>query len=173
MASKFVIDLDRGVIIRAIQDTGMDVFMYRDDPGVYLTAFGNVVTEEVASMAGFNIAKWRRLRNRKLGIAKAAELLDAEEALADSEAQRTIVHDKDGFKVVLLGLGRHIVEDPDGNNLTPGAALAVEPAIRLCDALAQGGAPAKSPVVAVSPGDGPGRPVGAPKRGNLGLPDKQ
>jgi hypothetical protein len=173
MASKFAINLDRGVLIRSVQDTGMDVYMYRDDPGVYLTAIGNEVPEKIAEQAGFNVDRFRRLRNRKLGMARAAELLDEETALADNESQRTAVYDKDGFKVILYGLGRHIVEDPDGNNLTPGAALSLEAATRLADALASKGPDAAPAVVAVSPGDGPRRPVGTPRSGAMGLPPKE
>ena len=32
------IDYDRGVFIRTASDLGMDVFMYRDTPGIYLNA---------------------------------------------------------------------------------------------------------------------------------------
>ncbi len=53
MTSK--IDYNRGCVKMSHPSSGMDVYMYKDDPGVYLDAFANVVSEAVAQACGYSI----------------------------------------------------------------------------------------------------------------------
>ncbi len=110
------IDYDRGVIKRT-HSSGAEIFMYRDDPGVFLNAFGTEVDEKMAQDAGMNIEKYALARRKKARMAEAMELIDAE--FLDTSNERIVIKTRGGFNLISLGLGRHILEDPDGNNLTP------------------------------------------------------
>lgn len=112
------IDLDRGVVIRK-HPTGVEVFEYKDDPGVYLNTFGKVVHDDLAKEAGYDTGKQAKAKLRKERMAEALARIEAELADGDGEAgDRKVVNERDGFKVVDIGLGRFIIEDPDGGNLT-------------------------------------------------------
>lgn len=129
------IDYDRGVKIRTINEYGMDIFMYRNDPGVYLNAHGHEVGEEMGKLAGFDIEKHRLQRKRKQAMAAASEAVDAEILASENAVTKTVVEEKDGYKIILLSAGRHVVEDPDGNVLTSGVVLTHEMAKRVLDSV--------------------------------------
>ena len=44
--------------------------------------------------------------------------IDAELALQEERVSEEVVQESNGFKVVSIGLGRHVVKDPDDNVLT-------------------------------------------------------
>lgn len=111
------IDYDRGVIINVHQATGMDVFMYVDDPGVFLTAHGKVVPDEIASEAGYDTTKLAKERDKKSRKAQAMQMID-DELADDKDVKEEVVEERNGFKIVATGLGRHYLIDPDGNRLT-------------------------------------------------------
>ncbi len=115
MRAERKIDYDRGVIINT-HPAGMDVFMYVDTPGVYLNAHGTEVKEVLAREAGFQVDAFARDRLRRERMAKAMEAINLE--LETLGPTREIVADNEGFKVIHIGLGRHRVEDPEGNTLT-------------------------------------------------------
>lgn len=111
------IDYDRGVIINTHQLSGMDVFMYVDDPGVYLTAHGRPVAENLAQQAGYDIEKLAKDRVKKARKMQAMSIIDNE--LSDeSDVREDIVEERNGFQLLTTGGGRHHVVDPDGNRLT-------------------------------------------------------
>lgn len=110
------IDYDRGVIINIHSLTGMDVFMYADDPGKFLDAHGNIVPDVVAKEAGYDTEKLAKARVKKDRKEHALTLIDQEFA-DDKDTNEETVLEIDGFKVVTTGLGRHHVIDPDGNRL--------------------------------------------------------
>lgn len=114
MADK-VIDYDRGVIIN-VHSTGMDVFMYVDAPGKFLTAHGKEVPDAVAKEAGYDVEKLAKERLRLDRKATASALIDKELA-DDKNLEEKDLKEKNGFRLVSLGLGRHNVKDPDGNIL--------------------------------------------------------
>lgn len=145
------IDYDRGVIIRTAADIGMDIFMYRGAPGVYLNAHGHQVGEEIAKMAGFDVDRYRLQKKRKEAMAAAASAVDAELLASETTDVRTVVEEKDGYKIILLSAGRHVVEDPDGNVLTQGVVLTLDMARRVLQNIAAGPteAPAPKPKPAV------------------------
>lgn len=129
------ISYKRGVIINMDPRTGVEVFMYVDDPGVYLSAHGTPVAEELARAAGYDVAKFakeRKLKERlKQAHASIQKELEMESAKSDN---RIVVKEKSGFKVVDIGIGRHIVQDPEGNVLHVGH-LTGEQALILIDQL--------------------------------------
>lgn len=112
------IDYDRGVIIKIHQQTGMDVFMYADEPGVFRNAFGTEIDASIAKEAGFDTDRLVKEKVKRERLAEAARSIEQELALADDEGKKDVVSERNGFKVIDVGLGRHFVEDPDGNRLT-------------------------------------------------------
>lgn len=112
------IDYDRGVIIKIHQTSGMDVFMYVDTPGVFLNAFGTEIDPSIAKEAGYDVDRLLREKVKRERMAQAAKLIEQELALEEKEGVREVVAERQGFKVIDLGLGRHYVEDPEGNQLT-------------------------------------------------------
>ena len=124
------VDYDRGVLIMLDPVSGMDVFMYVDSPGVYLTAHSKPVPEEIAKRAGYDVEKLAK--DRLKGERKAQALRAIEEEMADEKDMRedVVCEDASGFKVITTGMGRHHVIDPDGNQLTR-LALPKESALKL------------------------------------------
>ena len=130
-------DYNRGVMINQDPRSGVEVFMYTDTPGIYYNAHGTVVTDELAKAAGYDTegnAKKKRLSER---MAQAMEAIKKELQAEEVEGLRpaeNIVLERNGFKLLDIGLGRHVVKDPDGNPLTP-EPLTKELGTRLFDQL--------------------------------------
>lgn len=162
------IDYDRPTIIKMVPSLGMDIFMYKDDPGVYLNAFGKPVPAAIAQQAGFDVERLGRLRNRKLAIQRATDAIGVEMDMVD-KAARTSVYSAGNYRVVDIGAGRHQIEDADGNNLTPHQTLTIEMARRVCDQMheaeiAANPPPEDEPLAVASPDPGavgPGRQLGS------------
>lgn len=110
------IDYDRGVEKRRDPLTGVDVYVYQDDPGVYLNAYGQPIDEAAAAAAGFDVVKLGKVKDKKERVAAALAAIDAEDG---EQLEQTIVQQRNGYKLVSIGLGRYRVLDPDGDNLTP------------------------------------------------------
>lgn len=109
------VDLDRGMEIHSHPSTGMDVFMYVDDPGVYLSAHGTPVSEQLAEQAGFDIERFGRERRIKQALAAAhKQIMDDFNANGGGPK---IIEEREGFKVVDIGMDRHQVMSPDGKVL--------------------------------------------------------
>jgi hypothetical protein len=112
-----IIDYDRGVIINVHKTSGMDVFMYVDDPGKFITAHGNIVPDEIAKEAGYDVEKLAKDRTKKERKEQAMQMIDAELA-DDKDVKEEVVTERNGYKIITTGLGRHHLIDPDGNRLT-------------------------------------------------------
>lgn len=111
----FVIDLDRGVHMNSHPTLNMDVYMYVDDPGVYLTAHGDLVPKEIAEAAGFPVEKHEKAHNIKTAMAAAmAEVMTK----FGGEDGPKLHMERGGFKVMNIGMGRYNVHGPDGDLLT-------------------------------------------------------
>lgn len=111
------VDYDRGVIIVTHQLSGMDVFMYVDDPGKYFNAHSGPVSEAIAREAGFDTEKLAKDRVKKSRKDQALAMIDAELS-DDKDTKEETVEERNGYKIVTTGLGRHHLVDPDGNRLT-------------------------------------------------------
>lgn len=112
-----VIDYDRGVLINVHKETGMDVFMYVDEPGKYLTAHGHPVPAAIAAQAGYDTEKLEKERIRQERKLQASAIIDKE--LSDEKDVVEIeVGKAAGFTLVSIGLGRHHLKDPEGNQIT-------------------------------------------------------
>lgn len=112
------IDYDRGVIINTHPGTGMDIYMYVDSPGFFLTAHAKPVPDELAKQAGYDVEKLAKERLRKSRREQALTAIDKE--LADSrDVEETVVKAIGAWKLVHIGLGRHFVIDPEGNRINP------------------------------------------------------
>lgn len=127
MATKNV-DYNRGLSKKIHLKTGVDVYMYKDTPGVYLNAYGTPVTEEFAKEAGFDTDTLGKEKLKRERIAQVTAMVEAE--LSQGPAMREIVEEINGFKVVHIGLERYTVEDPDANVLSA-APLPLETATKL------------------------------------------
>jgi len=111
------IDYDRGVLIRAHQATGVEVYMYIDTPGEYLSVHGTPVTTELARQAGYPVDELGKKRELRERMKTAHANIEAELMLQAEE--KKVVREKGGFRVVAFGLGRHQVLAPDDTLLTP------------------------------------------------------
>lgn len=129
-----VIDYDRGVIINVHKQTGMDVFMYVDSPGKFADAHGNPVPDSIAAESGYDTEKLGKERLRLERKRQANALIDKELADEADTVEKTL-SERNGFKLVTIGLGRHNVRDPEGNILNS-QPMAKEPAQRLWAAMA-------------------------------------
>jgi hypothetical protein len=132
--SERAIDYDRGVVIRIVNDLNMEVFMYKDTPGIYLNAYGQPVPEVLAAQAGFDVERLRAGRVRRERMAQAAAAIEKE--TSEFSPTRIVVEEKEGYRIVSLGAGRHFLEDADGHNLTPGTYLTDALAKRVLDDMA-------------------------------------
>lgn len=99
------VDPDRGYHMRSHPTIGMDIFMYVDDPGVYLTAHCDRVDDKLAEAAGFPIEKHKKEHDIKAALASA----QAEVLKKFGENKPQFVMERGDFKVVDIGLGRHNV----------------------------------------------------------------
>ncbi len=156
------IDYDRGVLKR-VHPKGVEVYMYRDSPGVYLNAHGQEVAESMARTAGFPIDKYTLARRKNEMMAKAMQTIEAELHGDHGGGERTVVCARKGFNLVRLGLGRHIIEDPDGNNLTP-QPLTKEEGEILFNEMAPEITPDTPEVVELAVADDDGMPAPEPKK---------
>lgn len=111
------IDIDRGVTLCITAD-GVEVYMYKSEPGVYLSAYGSPVSDTLAQRAGFDVVKLGKAKKRRELMAKAAYMID-QDLDADDERTKKVVKERNGYTVTSIGLGRHVIQDPDGQRLTP------------------------------------------------------
>lgn len=124
------LDYDRGVIINHNDKLGMDVLMYVDEPGIYYSAHGRAVSDDIAQSAGYDtvtLAKKKLLNERKAAAMAAIDKEFREEK--DERPAEEVIKEDDGLKIVNIGLGRHFVKDDEGNNLHQ-KALTLEEAER-------------------------------------------
>lgn len=110
----FNIDYDRGVLKRS-HGSGLDIYMYIDQPGHYLNSHGTEVTAELARQSGFDTESLGRKRVLNERLADANTKIRAELDAAANE--RKVEQEVDGFKLVDLGLGNYTVLGPDDEAL--------------------------------------------------------
>jgi hypothetical protein len=110
--------------------------MYRAEPGVYLSAHGTEVPEVLAKRAGFDTERLGKLREHSRLVAQATEVYAKQLDINETKASRTVIAEKDGFQVVLIGGVRYGIFSPDGMELTKGMPLTEAVALELLEQLA-------------------------------------
>ena len=116
------INLDRGVVVsrQKVEQGGVYVYMYMDEPGIYLNEHGHKVSESFAASVGLDVAKYAKERIRRDKMAEYKKQVEAELALVDVETE-VVLKEVNGFKLIELPAGRANVKDADGEliNTTP------------------------------------------------------
>lgn len=109
------IDLNRGVTIRRHPTSGTQVYMYKDTPGEFLNAHGTEVDPAFAEACGFDTTVLLKDKLKRERMAVAMATIEAE--FGSSPATMETIREQKGFKLVAVGLGRHKVLDPNGEEL--------------------------------------------------------
>lgn len=112
------IDLGAGCIIKKSSfdnPSAFNIVMYRKRPGEYYNEFGYELTKEAAAEAGFDVVLYETERLKKLRTEEAMQAI--EEEFNPNEVKP--IAERGGFKVIALSMGRAIVRDPEGNQITP------------------------------------------------------
>lgn len=140
MPLHYAIDLDRGVHSRTHPTLNMEIYMYVDDPGVYLTAHGDPVKPDLAEAAGFPVAEQVREHEIKTALENAQK--QVLEKFGEAQGKIKVVKERGGFRILDIGLGRHNVLTTGGDVLNK-EPLTLELAQVLLDNLAP--VPEKAP----------------------------
>jgi len=127
------IDYDRGVIIKSIASTGMEVFMYRKEPGVYYTAHGSEVNQALARLAGFDVDRQVAMREHQRRALMASAQIAKELEVDNGVGKKVVLEEVAGFKLIDLGKGRYWIEDEHGP-LNKGTVLTLQMAKTVFDA---------------------------------------
>lgn len=111
------LDLDRGVTIRFHPSNRMQIAMYDDTPGAYVTQTGDFVAPELARQAGFDVERdiRRKVANERLAAARRqieAELREEEEIIASA------LSGKSKMDVRHIGGGQYALFSKEGKQLT-------------------------------------------------------
>lgn len=109
-------DADRGYAMRVIDGSGVQVYMYLDEPGIFRNAFGQEVDESLARLAGFDVDRLLKERAKRERLKAAFEQIEAE--MAEGEAKQEVALERSGYTLIDLGLGRFQIKDPEGGLLT-------------------------------------------------------
>lgn len=127
-----IIDYDRGVLIRQDEKTGVEVYMYIDDPGRYLTVHGNEVALDLARTVGYPVDDHLRERNIKQRLAKYE--LDLKKEFEVPE-DRKVIKEYRGFKLLELSPDRCQIIAPNGMVMNKGV-IPKEDALKLFEEVA-------------------------------------
>lgn len=146
----------KGVVIRLIDNLNMEVFMYKNEPGVYYSAHGKQLPRAIAARAGYDVERLELKRLHKQRLAQASETIASELHLR-GDARKTVVEEGAGFRIVTIGAGRHEVEDADGISLTPGASLSLDLARTVFNDLVKTARGEEAPVSVAAKRPGMGR----------------
>lgn len=110
-----MIDLNKGVVYKMVPESRIRVYMYAQQPGVYLDAFGNQLSEVFAKQAGFDTDTLRTERTRQTRMAEALAAINSEFEVPEDGG--SAIYKKGAFSVIALGMGRHNIVDEEGNVL--------------------------------------------------------
>lgn len=141
-ASDRKIDYDRGVVIKLIKELGMEVFMYKDTPGVFLSQHGTEVSPLLAKRAGYDVDLLMRKREHARLVALATASATEKLNLSSENATKQVIAEQGGFQVVLIGGSRYVLLSPDGAELTKGIPLTEQVALELLKEVAPQATPA-------------------------------
>lgn len=113
----FNIDYNRGVVIQQDKATGINVYMYINEPGVYLSAHGTPVSQDLARAAGYDVVELGKKKQMFERMKAAQDAIRAEFEGQVGNVSKVVI-ERQGFTVKDIGLGRFKVYDPDGAELT-------------------------------------------------------
>ncbi len=114
------IDEDLGVTIRIHKSTGIEVYMYKFEPGIYRSKLGTLLNEKIAFEAGFPVEE---LDRQRVMLQRKTEAFEAIEEEFSASVEEKILVEAGGYKAVRVGpatLGRYIIRGPDDNQLNEG-----------------------------------------------------
>lgn len=114
-ANGIKIDLDRGVRLSKDPRTGMEVYMYLDSPGEYLTPQGSHCPDAVAAAAGYDIESLGKEKIKREKLAEFQRQLDVE---FSGEADRTVLAERGDFKLVEVGTNGNVIITDNDKSLT-------------------------------------------------------
>ncbi len=103
-----------GGVIHRQGPGGIGVFMYNDDPGVFLNERGAPVSERFAEAAGFDVQSLGRQRRKKVAMEAAGKAVEAE--FSQDAPNSYIIKERGEYRLVELAPGHfaiHFIE-PDG-----------------------------------------------------------
>lgn len=141
------IDVDRGVTIRQIVKFdgpkfeadvslgGLTVYMYKDEPGIFLDAHGKRVPDALAAKAGYDIVRLGKLRAKRAAIEAFSARMAEELAVEDGE-EVTLAEAGD-WKVIALPMDRAKVVDAYTGEAVTAVPMPRGDAIKLLEALAE------------------------------------
>lgn len=111
------IDLNRGVTYKK-HNKGIQVYMYKDDPGRFYDASGNIVSDSFAKTAGFDTRKLKAKGDIQRKINDLGGQLKKE---YDSLDQRAVLYENSGYKVLEASAKFADIIDESGKvmNVTP------------------------------------------------------
>jgi hypothetical protein len=101
--------------------------MYADTPGIYLNVQGLPVTSDLAARAGFDVDKYYKARVKRERMAAAQLVIEQE--LNESNSKKKVIKERNGWAIVALGFGKHVIEDPDGQSVSERTLTGEEAAV--------------------------------------------
>ena len=111
----YKVDVNRGCYIRMHRATGMAIYMYADQPGVFLNDHARPVPHEMAAEAGFDVEPLLRAKRKNDALHKAQMAIEAE---YKTSVQRDVIAEHGEYRVVGLGNDLFLVEFEDGSPLS-------------------------------------------------------
>ena len=111
------IEFGRGAIMR-IHPSGMKVAMYVDEPGVYYDETNELVGEEVAKRAGFDVVLHKKERIKLERMEQFRRQLDDEFAEAEEMLEKLAETNAEGAVIREVMPGQWNLYDSDGTKVT-------------------------------------------------------
>jgi hypothetical protein len=107
----YKVDVNRGCQIRMDRATGAAVYMFYDQPGVFLNDHGKVVPPEFAERAGYDVEPLLKLRRKHLALIAAHQEIERQYTEARTHE---VVAEYGEYRVVHIGNEQYQVEFEDG-----------------------------------------------------------
>ena len=101
--------------MRMCSETGAQVYMYKNQPGIYYMGDDEPVSSVMAAAVGFDTKRHAAERKVQLAMATAKKETQLEFSLNDAE----VLEEAAGFKLVRYGHDNYNVEGPMGKYLNP------------------------------------------------------
>lgn len=119
------INLDHGYTIR-LHPHGFRVCMLKSDPGLYYDGSGELVSDDIAKQAGFDVQAFAKERLKKARLAEARKKIEAEFAAEEERVAQEINREFEGdaggekprYEVKHGGAGRYYIFDAEGKKVT-------------------------------------------------------